>query len=155
MLGEKWAGCYAGIAAGIVASLFELASWSLFTHALPGIFLRDVRFAAAIVMGPQALSSIDTFDWTTFLVATLVHFALCIVYGLILASLIRRLRAIPSLLAGSAFGLGLYLINMHGFTILFPWFEAARDWITITAHVTFGVTAAGFYTLLVKLRTPK
>lgn len=145
-------GCYAGIAAGIIASLFEVVLWALFTDALPGILVRDVHFAAAIVMGPQALSSIETFDRTTFIVATLVHFALSIIYGLILASLIRRLRATSSLIAGSAFGLGLYVINMHGFTMLFPWFEAARDWITIAAHVTFGVTAAGVYTLLVQVR---
>ena len=151
----KWTGCYAGIAAGIIASVFEVVLWALFTDALPGILVRDVRLAAAIVLGPQALSPVETSDWATFLVATLVHFALSAIYGFILASLIRRLHTVPSLLVGSAFGLGLYVINMHGFTIIFPWFEAARDWITIAAHVTFGVTTAGVYTLLVQPRKPR
>ena len=49
--------------------------------------------------------------------------------------------------AGVAAGVGsaLYAVNLYGFTALFPWFAQARDWITITAHLMFGVTAAGVY----------
>jgi len=35
------------------------------------------------------------------------------------------------------------VVNMHGFTLVFPWFAQARDWITLAAHVAFGVVAAG------------
>jgi len=31
---------------------------------------------------------------------------------------------------------------MYGFTLVYPWFEQARDWITVVAHVVFGVVAA-------------
>jgi uncharacterized membrane protein YagU involved in acid resistance len=82
------------------------------------------------------------------LVATLVHFALSIVYGLALAPVISRLRTAPSLLAGAAFGLCLYGINMYGFSAVFPWFEAARDWITLVTHVVFGAAVAGAYKML-------
>ena len=124
--------------------------WSVFTDALPEILFRDARFAAAIVMGPGVLSSASAFDWQVMLVATLVHFALSVVYGLILSRLIWRLRVLPSLLAGAAFGLFLYAINMHGFTTVFPWFEATRDWITVAVHVAFGMVAAGTYWVLAK-----
>jgi hypothetical protein len=37
---------------------------------------------------------------------------------------------------------------MYGFTAVFPWFEAARDWITLVTHIVFGITLAGTYKML-------
>ena len=68
-----------------------------------------------------------------------------IAYGLILAPLIARLGVLSSLLAGAAFGLSVYAVNMYGFTMVFPWFESTRDAITAAAHAAFGMAAAGFY----------
>jgi hypothetical protein len=79
------------------------------------------------------------------LIATLVHFALSIAYALALSVFIARLSTPLSLLAGAAFGLLLYAINMYGFTFVFPWFAAARDWITAATHVVFGIVAAAVY----------
>jgi flagellar P-ring protein precursor FlgI len=36
---------------GVLSTVVEIALWAMFTDALPEIFLRDARFAAAIVMG--------------------------------------------------------------------------------------------------------
>jgi hypothetical protein len=79
------------------------------------------------------------------LVATLVHFALSIAYALTLSAFISRLSMPLSLVGGAAFGLLLYAINMYGFTFVFPWFAAARDWITAATHVVFGMAAAAAY----------
>ena len=145
----KWdAAVYAGLVAGVLATLVELALWALFTHALPQVFFRDARFAAAILMGRAALDA--GFGWRLILVATMVHFALSVTYGVILSWLIQRLRARSSLIMGAGFGLLLYGLNMYGFTIVFPWFEGARDWITLTAHLSFGIVAAGAYRVLAK-----
>jgi len=122
--------------------------WSVFTDALPAILFRDARLAAAIVMGRAVLLPPASFDWQVMLVATLVHFALAIAYGVILGLVIARLSTALALLAGAVFGLLLYGINMYGFTAAFPWFEATRDWITATAHVVFGIAAAAAYKLL-------
>ena len=46
----------AGMAAGILATDVQVALWFILTDALPEIFYRDARLAAAIVMGPGALS---------------------------------------------------------------------------------------------------
>lgn len=147
----KWsAAIYAGFAAGIVATAVEIVLWSVFSDALPGILFRDAHFAAAIVMGREVLPPPASFDWRVMLVATLVHFALSVAYGLMLSRLISRLRILSSLLAGAAFGLFLYAINMYGFTTVFPWFEATRDWITLVTHVAFGMVAAGTYRALAK-----
>ena len=136
---------YGGVAAGILATLAQVALWAVFTDALPTIVFRDARFAAAIVMGRAVLPPPATFDAWIVLVATLVHFALSIAYGLLLARLIAGLGRTSSLLAGAVFGLFVYGVNMYGFTSVFPWFEAARDGITVAAHVVFGIVAAGAY----------
>ena len=142
------AAIYAGVVAGILATLAQVLLWALFTDAFPAIVFRDARFAAAIVMGRDVLPPPATFDGAVMLVATLLHFALSIVYALVLSRLVARLRTPAALLAGAGFGLCLYAVNMHGFTRVFPWFERTRDWITIAAHLAFGMSAAGAYRAL-------
>ena len=142
------AALYAGIAAAILSTAIQTALWAALTDAFPGILYRDARFAAAIVMGPRALTPPASFDWTVMSVATIVHFTLSIVYAFVLSALITRLRPLGALLAGAAFGLLVYGLNMYGFTTLFPWFEEDRDWITAAAHAAFGAIAAGVYKAL-------
>jgi uncharacterized membrane protein YagU involved in acid resistance len=141
------AAVYAGVIAGILATIVQIALWWVFADALPTILFRDARFAAAIVLGRGVLPPPASFNAPVMLVATVVHFALSITYGMALSPLISRLRTAPSLVAGAAFGLCLYGINMYGFTAVFPWFEASRDWITLVTHIVFGVAAAGTYKL--------
>ena len=135
----------AGIAAGVVATLAQIALWWVASEPLPAILFRDARLTAAIIMGRDVLPPPATFDGPVMLIATLVHFALSIAYALALSVFISRLSMPLSLLAGAAFGLLLYAINMHGFTFVFPWFAVARDWITVATHVVFGIVAAAVY----------
>jgi uncharacterized protein YndB with AHSA1/START domain len=136
-----------GVGAGIIATAVQLTLWWAFALPLPDILFRDARLAAAIVMGRAVLPPPATFEWNVMLAATVVHFALSVCYGLILAPLLSRLDLSRALLAGLLFGLLLYAANMYGFTAIFPWFEASRDWITAAAHVAFGMAAAGIYAL--------
>ena len=135
----------AGVAAGVVATVAQIALWWAASEPLPAILFRDARLSAAIIMGRQVLPPPATFDWSIMLVATLVHFALSIAYGLTLSVFISRLSTPLSLLAGAVFGLFLYAVNMYGFTFLYPWFAVARDWITATTHVVFGVVVVAIY----------
>ncbi len=134
----------AGLAAGAVATVAQMALWRLASLPLREMLLRDTRLAAAILMGRRVLSAPETFDWIVLCAASVVHIALSIIYGLVLAPLAVRLNLRPALAAGALFGLLLYGVNMYGFTAVFPWFEASRDWITVTAHLVFGVTLAAF-----------
>lgn len=143
---------YAGIAAGALATLVQLALWSIFTHALPAILFRDARFAAALLLGRGVLPPPASFEAWVMLVATFVHFALSIAYGLMLAPVIVRLSTRSSLVAGAAAGLALYAINMHVLTAVFPWFAESRDWIAMVTHLAFGLFAAGTYRLLAHRR---
>jgi hypothetical protein len=140
----------AGIVAGIIATAVQIALWWVFLDALPGILYRDARLTAAILMGEEVLPPPSTFDWHVMLVATLFHFAISIIYSLILACLISRVGRIPSMLAGGVYGLILYGINMYGITLVFPWFSEVRDWITVLTHVVFGISIAVTYKAFAK-----
>ena len=145
----------AGIGAGVVSTVAQVALWLLFTDAFPDILFRDARLAAAIVLGRDVLPPPASFDLVVMLVSTVVHFALSMAYGLVLAAGLGSLRMGASIVAGAAFGIALFVINMYGFTAVFPWFAAARDGITVAAHVVFGVTAAIVYHVLSARRPPR
>lgn len=147
---EYAAALFAGAIAGVVATLAQVALWSAFTPSPMALLVRDARFAAAIIDGGEILTQSAVLDWRTLAIATLVHFALSLTYGVVIYWLVSRLRPAAAAVAGAAFGLGLYGINMYGLTVFFPWFVATRDWITITAHLTFGVTAATAYKAMSK-----
>jgi len=138
------------MAAGIFSTIAQILLWWSFWDALPSILYRDARFAAAIILGRGVLPPPATLDWQIMFIATWIHFGLSIIYAILLSWLIHRLDIKNSLIVGGLYGLGLFIINMYGFVIIFPWFIETRDWITVTAHVVFGVSAAGVYKVLSK-----
>jgi hypothetical protein len=142
------AALYAGIAAGIMATMAQIILWWIFSGSLPGIMFRDARLAAAIVLGKEILPMQVAFDWAAMIVATLIHFSLSVIYSMILAAFIVRRSLGVSVFVGVEFGFILFGVNMYIFTLIFPWFEEARDWITLVAHVVFGIIAAAMYRVL-------
>jgi hypothetical protein len=140
----------AGMAAGVFSTIAQILLWWSFWDVLPSILYRDARFAAAIILGQVVLPPPATLDWQVMFIATWIHFGLSIIYAIVLSSLIHRLSIKKSLIAGGLYGLGLFTINMYGFVIIFPWFIETRDWITVAAHVVFGVSASGVYKVLSK-----
>lgn len=139
------AAVWAGVAAGVGSALAQVLLWLVFTDAFPDALFRDARLTAAIVLGQGVLPPPATFDAVILLISALIHFALSIVYGLTLAWVLTRAAVGASLLIGALFGSVLYAVNLYGFTALFPWFAQVRDWVTLTAHLVFGVTAARVY----------
>ena len=156
LLGRRTAGVdaraavYAGVAAGIIATAVQIALWLILTDAMPAILYRDSRFAAAMVLGRGVLPPPTSFDAGIILIAAAVHFALAIAYALVLGWLIAEFRMRTSLLAGAAFGLCVYALNMYGFTTVFPWFASSRDWITAVTHLVFGMVLAAVYRIAVR-----
>jgi len=135
----------AGLGAGIIATAVQMALWWTAPLPVTDMLLRDSRLAAAILMGKSVLPPPASFAWDVMLVATLIHFALSAAYGCALAPCISRLSLPRSMLAGAIFGLALFALNMYGFTLLFPWFAASRDWITAVTHAAFGICSAALY----------
>lgn len=139
-----------GLGAGVVATVAQFALWWLAEIPIPETFFRDVRLTAALVMGNNVLPPAPTPQWNILLVATLIHFALSVTYALILAHLVGRLHTVPTLFAGALYGLVIYVVNLYGLTVLFPWFAVNRDWVTVVVHLVFGVALAGGYRLFAK-----
>lgn len=139
---------WAGVIAGTLATLIQVLLWLVFTDDFPAILFRDARLTAALVLGGSVLPPPATFDAGIMLASTLVHFALSIAYAALLAPLTVRLGSISALLAGTVFGVALYIVNLYGFTAIFPWFAQARGWITLIAHGVFGVTVISVYRCL-------
>ena len=130
-----------GIAAGIVSTGVQIALWLLFTDDFPEILLRDARLTAALLFGSRVLAPTAVADWPVMGVATLIHFGLSVIYSAVMGAIARPLAGSRLVAAGALLGLALYFINLYGFVLLLPWFSAARGWITVAAHVAFGVTA--------------
>ncbi|MBN3795371.1 sodium:proline symporter [Burkholderia sp. Ac-20392] len=132
-----------GAAAG--STVVELLLWPIVGDDAIGNLLRDSRLTAAIVMGRGVLGASVGFDPLVMAVATLVHLALSLTYAAVLAKAIRNLSRAAALVAGGAFGLILYGVNLYAFTAIFPWFIPVRGAITLVAHLVFGITAAAAY----------
>jgi hypothetical protein len=131
-----------GLVAGVVAAVAQIILWWLAGMPLPEIFFRDARLTAALVMGKGVLTPMSTPQWYVLLVATLIHFMLSIVYAMIPAHLAGRLRTGPTIFVGASYGLVIYVVNLYGLTLLFPWFAVARNWVTLVTHILFGITLA-------------
>ncbi|PXX34741.1 MULTISPECIES: sodium:proline symporter [Burkholderia] len=136
---------WAAFGAAVGSTVIELLLWSIAGDDAVRNLLRDARLTAAIVMGRSVVGTSAGFDPLVMGVATLVHAALSLAYAAVLAKVVRNMSLGSALLAGGAFGLILYGVNLHAFTAIFPWFIPVRGAITLVAHLVFGVTAAVVY----------
>jgi hypothetical protein len=103
------------------------------------------RMAAAVLAGPRALEPDDEFSFTLVALGIVAHFSLAVLYGAVLATLVKDLPEAAAPWIGMTFGVGLYFGNLYGFTQLFPWFAELRTLDTLAAHVLFGIVAATAY----------
>lgn len=136
---------WAAFGAAVASTVVELPLWWLAGDDVIRNLIRDAHLTAAIVMGRRVLASPAGFDPLVMGVATVVHFALSLAYTAGLAKVVRSMSFPSALVAGGAFGLVLYGINLHAFTAIFPWFIPVRGVITLVAHLGFGITAAAIY----------
>lgn len=108
------------------------------------------RMIAAIAMGEGVLPPPATFDFGILMVAIILHLVLSVIYAIILALIINGMSFWIGILVGAVFGYALYLINFYAFTGIFPWFAEARNWVSVFAHISFGIGAAWAYLALAR-----
>jgi hypothetical protein len=135
---------WAGVIAGVVFLILEM----LLVWVVQGMSpWAPPRMMAAMVLGPGILPPPADFSLMAVMTAMMIHFPLSIVYGLVLGWAIHRLEMGMALLVGAAFGLiAVYAVNFYLIApMAFPWFVEARNWISVLAHVIFGVVLAGAY----------
>ncbi len=133
---------WSGLIAGAVFMMLEMLMVPMFLGGSPW---GPPRMIAAIAMGEGVLPPPATFDMTIVLVAVVVHFVLSLVLAFIFAFIAKGRTAGSAALIGGVFGLVVYLVSFYGMTAVFPWFEMARNWVSIFAHVMFGVVLGWVY----------
>lgn len=148
------AAAVSGFAAGAVLMVLDLL-WSAFFH--PDGPWRTSHMIAPIFTGtgdPRA-SAYD-FSLSVVAISLVTHYALGIIFGLVMAALMAQLKLDSEPVraggAGAILGVLLYLVNFEVLVGFFPWLVALRGADTLAAHVVFGVAAALFYRRL--KRTP-
>jgi hypothetical protein len=143
----------AAVAAAVASTLIQILLWWGFTDASPWPLLaRDARLTAAMVMGQAVLPPSGGFDPIVWLVAAFIHFVLSVIYAAIVAYPASRCGIAVGMIIGTAAGVMIYIVNLYGFTAIFPWFVQSRGGITLLAHAVFGMTLAGTYMALRKNR---
>jgi hypothetical protein len=148
------AAAVSGFAAGAVLMVLDLF-WSA-TFSPDGPW-RTSHMIAPIFTGADSMrTSGYGFSVGVVAIALATHYAMGIVFGLVIAALLVQLKLDSSpgiaTVAGASMGCALYLINFDLLTVFFPWLVAMRGVDTLAAHVVFGVVAALLYRRL--KRTP-
>lgn len=144
----------AGVLAGIAAGAAYLAAQvSLTALARAGGAAEPLQRIAAILMGPDAAPPPADLDFTVFGMAMIIHFALAMVFGRLVAALVWRRSAPAALVVGAATGVALFGVNFHLIApVAFPWFEDTVTAATIVDHALFGAFAAAVCLFLRRVR---
>src|ERR1700751_1351148 len=130
----------AAVLAGVIAgAVFLVLGVVLMALTTGGSLLEPPRMVAAIILGRGALQSPQAFSIGIVLAAFGVHFALAIVFALVLGLIMTSFNLDSSIgmasLAGGAFAVVVYLINFYGLTRFFPWFAYAPKGSILSAHI--------------------
>lgn len=143
--GIDWsAAVWAGIVGGIVFLVMEMLLMPLFGLA-PSMWAPP-RMIAAIGMGESVLPPPATFDLAVVMVAMVIHFATSILFGIVVAFLIRGMGPGAAVAVGVVAALLLYAFVFYVMTAgPWPWFTMGRNWLNIMTHVVFGAIVAWWY----------
>uniref|UniRef100_UPI003F496801 hypothetical protein n=1 Tax=Cupriavidus yeoncheonensis TaxID=1462994 RepID=UPI003F496801 len=128
----------------VILVLGGLALWA--TGGSPEEALRRI---SAVMLGRDVLSQPAAIDAGIALSALIVHIALSIVMGLVLATIMAPFSLDSSVgmasVVGILFGVAMYWFNFHAMTHAFPWFVDARGWLALAFNIVFGLIAAEAY----------
>jgi hypothetical protein len=136
---------WSGLAAGAVYFVLEMLMARFVLGVSPWV---PTRMIAAVTQGSVVLPPPYGFDLSVTLAAIVQHAALSLVYALIFAFFAKGRSIVTATVLGMAFGLVLYVVNFYGFTAMFPWFAAARNWGTVLTHLIFGAVLGATYAYL-------
>ena len=137
----------AALLAGLLAGVVDLALLAASAWAQGDNVWVNMRMTAAILMGPGVLPPPVTFDPLLFVVSTIVHFGLSLIYGLIVAWCVRKSSWTVGVMIGVAVGFAIYVVNYYLFApLLFPWLSVQRSGLVPTLiHPVFGLVATAAY----------
>jgi uncharacterized membrane protein YagU involved in acid resistance len=131
-----FAGVIGGLVAGAAATIAQLALWALAGDDVWRLLVADTLRAARLLLGPAVEHASSVRILTA---AALVHVAVSIGYGVPFAALAARFPSTLRLSMAAAYGALVYAVNLHGLTLLWPWFQDSRGAATFGAHLVFGI----------------
>lgn len=131
----------AGLVAGAVFLAVNAVAASLMFEIDPALLL---RYFASLVLGSEVLTQVGP---TSLIVGLIVHFALSLLFALVIAIVVHRWGLVVGLIGGAILGLALYAINMYALTRFFEWFFAINNAALALSHALFGMVAGGVYEL--------
>ena len=139
------AAAVAGFAAGALLMVIEMI-WSALIQGVSPWSLP--RMIAAMAMGRDTIQSTE-FSVQVLAVALMIHYALGILFGLLLAAIIAPFHLDSSvgmtLLAGALFGAVIYVVDFYAMVRVFSWFAEARGAGMLILHLIFGMAAGALY----------
>ncbi|MBC8171530.1 MAG: hypothetical protein H7X77_07645, partial [Anaerolineae bacterium] len=100
----------AGLVAGTVFLLVNVLLMPV-VYQINGLLV--VRYIASLVMGSSVLDSTDT---GTLVVGLIVHYALSMLFTLVIAIVIHRWGLVVGIIGGALLGLAIYSINLYTMT---------------------------------------
>ncbi len=140
-------GAIAGLVAGLVFALFEIVL-ALATQSAPAFFV-PLRMIGAVLLGPEPSPSFSLLNPGS--AGLTIHIALSAVYGGMFGAITALLpntavqRTPGLLIAGSLFGLALWLANFYVIApAVFPEFSAPAPLTQLVAHTVCFGAALGF-----------
>jgi len=127
---------------GIISGIVFFALNSFFAPDItPNLLL---RYIASLVMGSDVLVDNNSM---ALIVGVIVHFALSLLFSLIVAIVVHRWGLLVGIVGGGILGLAIYGINLYTLTTIFPWFFAINTPLLLISHIVFGMVAGGIYEL--------
>lgn len=136
----------AGLIAGTIMMLLQIVMSPVF---LDRSVWFHPRLIAAIPLGADVLpGAARGADASVAIAALVMHYALSVIYAVILSAVLDRVRFWPAVALGAVGGFALYLIIYYGLTNVFEWFVASRNWVTTFTHIAFGIGLAAAYKAL-------
>jgi hypothetical protein len=133
-----WAGLIAGAA-------FLVANLLLTPMILGGNAWVSIRLLASITMGKEILAPPATFDALALVMGLTTHFALSIVFAMVVAFVVHRWGVIFGIVGGALLGLFLYWINFYTVTLIFPQFFPMRGGGMFWGHILYGALTGFLY----------
>jgi hypothetical protein len=134
----------AGLIAGTVHLVLTLALTPVFFNVDATLML---RYFGSLVLGSDVLLQNDA---ATLIVGVIVHYALSLLFALVIAVVVHRWGLLVGIIGGALLGLAFYGINIYLFTRLlgwFDWFYAVATPVLLLSHIAFGAVAGGVYEL--------
>ena len=136
------AALYVGFAAGAFSILLQMLLAGLAGESVS----MPPRRIAAMLVGETILSPGERFGAAAVAAAGMIHFAVALLYALIVCAVVHRMRMASAGATGLVLLMLFYLINFYALApLVFPWFAGTRGMLAVIDYMVFGALVGAGY----------